>query len=146
MDHFEEQISRRCLLATAVQRVGSTSQIHTVERKAQAERKQQHRDQLLREQSKKFQSYILSEQAIILLNDQISAVETKQVNLEYFLSDKDTYPFSTQVITMTVETYEIIYDLQTGDEMIELGNIPVGSSISKTIVLRNLGPYEFKFM
>ena len=71
-------------------------------------------------------------------------METYFVILKAFLNEKDKEPITTDVISVKVETYEILYAIKSENPII-LQSITVGSSTSSSYVIENLGLHSFNF-
>uniref|UniRef100_A0ABD2WUX1 HYDIN/VesB/CFA65-like Ig-like domain-containing protein n=1 Tax=Trichogramma kaykai TaxID=54128 RepID=A0ABD2WUX1_9HYME len=76
--------------------------------------------------------------------NKVHGSETKIIRIFLFLSEKEMEPIAIETITLTAESYEIIFDVSPRDSLC-LKSIPVGSFTTGSYTITNLGKYPFSY-
>ncbi|XP_011501682.1 PREDICTED: hydrocephalus-inducing protein homolog [Ceratosolen solmsi marchali] len=75
--------------------------------------------------------------------NRVGKADTKYLTYQLFLNECKTDPIATDNITITAETYDI--EFQLSSDIIDFNKMTVGSTDNKSVVIKNLGPYEIEY-
>ena len=67
-----------------------------------------------------------------------------KIKFQAYLSEKFVNPISTDLLSVTAETYKINYEISL-DGPIDLKSINVGSLASESFILKNIGLHDFEY-